>query len=48
MTQALELVLQVFWRPSPVFGVGLYGFADINHSQSFAGVTLGILLGRLR
>jgi hypothetical protein len=29
-------------------GIGLYGFADINHLQSFAGVTLGIQLGRLR
>lgn len=42
------LETQVFWRPSKVFGLGLYGFADINHSQSFAGVTLGIQLGRLR
>jgi hypothetical protein len=39
---------QAFWRPSKVFGIGLYGFADINHLQSFAGVTLGIQLGRLR
>jgi hypothetical protein len=42
------LETQVFWRPSKVFGIGLYGFADINHLQSFAGVTLGIQLGRLR
>jgi hypothetical protein len=44
----LPLETQVFWRPSRVFGLGLYGFADINHSQSFVGVTLGIQLGRLR
>jgi hypothetical protein len=39
---------QVSWRPSRFLGVGLYGFADINHLRSFAGVTLGIQLGRLR
>ena len=42
------LEAQAFWRPSKIFGVGLYGFADINHLHSFAGVTLGIQLGRLR
>jgi hypothetical protein len=42
------LETQLFWRPSKGFGVGLYGFADINQLQSFAGVTLGIQLGRLR
>lgn len=44
----LPLETQVFWRPSKFFGMGLYGFADINHLRSFAGVTLGIQLGRLR
>ena len=44
----LPFETQVSWRPSKVFGIGLYGFADINRSQSFAGVTLGIQLGRLR
>jgi hypothetical protein len=39
---------QLFWRPSRVFGVGLYGFANLNQSQSFAGMTLGLQLGRLR
>jgi hypothetical protein len=44
----LPLETQLFWRPSKGFGVGLYGFADINQLQSFAGLTLGIQLGRLR
>ena len=30
------------------FGVGLYGFADVNHSQSFVGVALGVELGLLQ
>jgi len=40
--------LQFFWRPGSVVGLGLYGFANLNRSQSFAGVTLGLQLGRLR
>ena len=44
----LPLETQVFWRPSTVIGLGLYGFADINHLRSFGGVTFGIQLGRLR
>jgi hypothetical protein len=39
---------QVSWRPAKFLGIGLYGFANINHWQSFAGVTLAIQLGRLR
>jgi hypothetical protein len=40
--------LQFFWRPGSVVGLGLYGFANLNRSRSFAGVTLGLQLGRLR
>lgn len=40
--------VQLFWRPGSVVGLGLYGFANLNRSQSFAGVTLGLQLGRLR
>ncbi|HEY3011183.1 MAG TPA: hypothetical protein VGJ36_00455 [Gemmatimonadales bacterium] len=44
----LPIELQAFWRPSRFFGLGLYGFGNLNHSQSFAGLTLALQLGRLR
>jgi hypothetical protein len=40
--------LQLFWRPGSLVGLGLYGFANLNRDRSFAGVTLGLQLGRLR
>lgn len=39
---------QAFWIPFRVFGIGLYGFGNINPTQSFFGVMLGFRLGRLR
>lgn len=44
----LPLELQAFWRPGSLIGLGLYGFANLNQTRSFAGVTLGLQLGRLR
>lgn len=44
----LPLELQAFWRPGKVVGLGLYGFANLNHSRSFAGLTVSLQLGRLR
>ena len=44
----LPLELQAFWRPGSLVGLGLYGFANFNAAQSFAGLTLGLQLGRLR
>jgi hypothetical protein len=44
----LPLELQAFWRPGGLVGLGLYGFANLNQAQSFAGVTLSLQLGRLR
>jgi hypothetical protein len=40
--------LQVFWRAAAFVGVGLYGFATINNTDSFGGATLALQLGRLR
>ena len=40
--------LQVFWRPTGFVGVGLYGFATLNGTESFGGATLAFQLGRLR
>lgn len=42
------IAAQVFWRPMVVVGVGLYGFANLNSEQSFAGVTLSLQFGKLR
>ena len=39
--------LQAFWRPGSLIALGIYGFANLNQEQSFAGVTLGLQLGRL-
>ena len=44
----IPLEAHLTWTPASWFGVGLYGFADVNHSQSFAGVALGLELGLLR
>ena len=44
----LPLELQAFWRPGKLVGLGLYGFANLNETLSFAGLTLGLQIGRLR
>jgi hypothetical protein len=44
----LPLELQAFWRPGKVVGLGIYGFANFNQSQSFAGLTVSLQVGRLR
>lgn len=44
----LPIEVQAFWRPGSLVGLGLYGFANFNQAQSFAGLTLGLQLGRLR
>jgi hypothetical protein len=44
----LPLELQAFWRPGKVVGLGVYGFANLNQSQSFAGLTVSLQVGRLR
>jgi hypothetical protein len=44
----VPIELQLFWRPGSLVGLGLYGFANFNEQRSFAGMTLGLQLGRLR
>ena len=44
----LPIEAQLSWLPTTFLGVGLYGFADFNRARSFAGVTLGVQLGRVR
>lgn len=39
---------QFYWRPFRYFGLGLYGFANLNIEQLFAGLALSVQLGKLR
>lgn len=47
-TVGLPLEAQLFWRPFRFIGIGLYGYANINPEESFAGATLSVQLGKLR
>ena len=44
----LPIEIQAYWRPGRLVGIGLYGFANLNQTRSFAGITLGLQVGRLR
>ncbi|MGH7671686.1 MAG: hypothetical protein ACREMC_02215 [Gemmatimonadales bacterium] len=44
----VPLEAQLFWRPTRVFGVGLYGYGNLNNEQSFWGLSVSVQLGRLR
>ena len=44
----VPLEAQLFWRPARVFGLGLYGYGNLNGGQSFWGVSVSVQLGRLR
>jgi hypothetical protein len=46
-TVGIPLETQIFWTPTRYFGVGVYGFGNLNTKQSFAGALLGIQLGRV-
>ena len=47
-TIGLPLEAQLFWRSFRFIGIGLYGYANINPEESFAGATLNIQIGKLR
>lgn len=47
-TIGLPLDVQLFLRPLPFLGLGLYGFADINPEESFLGFALCLQLGKLK
>ncbi|MBA4159794.1 MAG: hypothetical protein H0X65_20345 [Gemmatimonadetes bacterium] len=47
-TVGLPVELQLFWRPTTILGLGIYGFANANREQSFAGAALSVQLGSLR
>lgn len=46
-TVGLPLESQIFWTPTNFFGIGIYGFGNLNTKQSFGGALLGIQVGRV-
>ena len=48
LTVGIPVAGQIFWTPSPVVGIGIYGYANVNPEASFVGALLGIQLGSLR
>ncbi len=47
-TVGLPVSLSASWHLSSTLGLGATAFGDVNHEQSFAGITLNIQVGRLR
>ena len=47
-TVGFPIAAEVFVAPFSFFGVGIYGFANLNSTKSFAGVLLSIQIGNLR
>lgn len=39
---------QLFWTPSSTFGIGIYGYANLNSEKSFLGALLCLQIGKLR
>ncbi len=39
---------QLFWTPSSTFGIGIYGYANLNTEKSFLGALLCLQIGRLK
>ncbi|OGC85459.1 MAG: hypothetical protein A2142_08440 [candidate division Zixibacteria bacterium RBG_16_48_11] len=39
---------QLFWTPTSVVGIGIYGFANWNSEKSFLGALLSLQIGKLR
>ena len=47
-TVGLPLEVHLCWRAFRFLGIGLYGYANMNPEESFAGVTLNLQIGKLR
>lgn len=45
-TVGLPFELQAFWRPARFFGIGGYGFANVNSLKTILGAGLGVQCGR--
>ena len=47
-TIGLAIESQLIWAPVRAWGLGLYGFANINSERSFVGVLLSLPIGKLK
>ena len=48
ITAGFPVECQLFWTPLDFFGIGIYGFANLNKEKSFIGALLCIQIGKLR
>jgi hypothetical protein len=46
-TVGIPVAGQLLWTPSPYIGLGIYGYANLNPEEPFAGALLGVELGSL-
>jgi hypothetical protein len=46
-TIGIPLESQIFWTPTRYFGIGVYGFGNLNTKESFGGALLSLQFGRL-
>jgi hypothetical protein len=46
-TVGIPLESQIFWTPTRYFGIGVYGFGNLNTKEPFGGALLGLQFGRL-
>lgn len=44
----IPIELHFNWEPLTIIGLGITGFANVNSTQSFAGITINLLIGKLR
>lgn len=47
-TIGIPFEAQLFWRPLPFLGIGIYGFANVNPEEPFYGFALNLQIGKLR
>ena len=47
LTATVPLEAQLFLRPLRFLGIGVAGVADVNAERSFAGLLVGVQVGRL-
>jgi hypothetical protein len=48
LTVGIPVEGQLFWTPLDFWGIGFYGFANLNKEKSFIGALLCIQIGKLR
>jgi len=46
-TIGIPLESQIFWTPTQYFGIGVYGFGNLNTKNIFGGALIGLQIGRV-